>query len=68
MEDVYKRQGTFVREGATFAGAPYISARGLGLKTYAGYALSLIHILSRARDRFKVAYSQGSNEEVEVAR
>ena len=30
--------GTFVREGATFAGAPYISARGLGLKTYAGYA------------------------------
>ena len=24
--------------------------------------------LSRARDRFKVAYSQGSNEEVEVAR
>ena len=30
--------GTFVREGAAFAGAPYISARGLGLKTYAGYA------------------------------
>ena len=30
--------GTFVREGATFAGAPYIRARGLGLKTYAGYA------------------------------
>ena len=26
------------REGAAFAGAPYISARGLGLKTYAGYA------------------------------
>ena len=30
--------GTFVREGATFAGAPYLSARGLGLKTYAGFA------------------------------
>lgn len=30
--------GTFVREGSTFSGAPYISARGLGLKTYAGYA------------------------------
>lgn len=28
--------GTFVREGAAFASKPYISAHGLGLKTFAG--------------------------------
>lgn len=30
--------GTYLREGASFAGSPYISAHGLGLKTYAGFA------------------------------
>lgn len=30
--------GTFVRDDALFEGEPYISARGLELKTYAGYA------------------------------
>lgn len=30
--------GTFVREGVELVGEPYISARGLGLKTFAGYA------------------------------
>lgn len=30
--------GTYLREGAAFAGSPYISARGLGLKTFAGFA------------------------------
>lgn len=30
--------GTYLREGAAFAGAPYISARGLAVKTYAGFA------------------------------
>lgn len=30
--------GTYVRKDAQFEGAPYVSARALGLKTYAGYA------------------------------
>lgn len=30
--------GTYLREGTAFAGSPYISAHGLGLKTYAGFA------------------------------
>ena len=30
--------GTYLREGAAFAGSPYISACGLGLKTFAGFA------------------------------
>ena len=42
--------GTFVREGATFAGAPYISARGLGLKTYAGYAYRDVDVAVRGRN------------------
>ena len=36
--------GTFVREGAAFADAPYISAHGLGLKTYAGFAYRDVNV------------------------
>ena len=36
--------GTFVRDGAWFEGAPYISAQGLELKTYAGFAYRDVNV------------------------